>query len=120
MHNDESRKVGEQRDRRSQSIDPIAADRGASTEPTDASAERAFPGWANDRTPRHGPGTAEPLEAGNKMILVGIAALAGGVLFALSMMLGDNGTHNDANNRGPSGQAHNPSEAVNAHNPKLQ
>ena len=54
------------------------------------------------------------------MILVGIAALAGGVLFALSMMLGDNGTHNDANNRGPSGQAHNPSEAVNAHNPKLQ
>ena len=54
------------------------------------------------------------------MILVGIAALAGGVLLALSFMIGDNGTHNDANNRGPSGEAYNPTEIPNAHNPKVQ
>jgi hypothetical protein len=70
---------------------------------------------------RYGPGTAEPIEPGNKMILVGIAALAGGLLVALSFMIGDNGTHNDANNRGPSETAHNPTGITNnANNPKAE
>ena len=55
----------------------------------------------------YGPGTAEPLPAKVKFALVGIAALAGCILLALSFMIGDNGTRNDANNRGPSGVAQN-------------
>ena len=55
----------------------------------------------------YGPGTAEPLPAKVKFALVGIAALAGCILVALSFMIGDNGTRNDANNRGPSGVAQN-------------
>ena len=55
----------------------------------------------------YGPGTAEPLPAKVKFALVGIAALAGCILVALSFMIGDNGIRNDANNRGPSGVAQN-------------
>ena len=55
----------------------------------------------------YGPGTAVPLPAKVKFALVGIAALAGCILVALSFMIGDNGTRNDANNRGPSGVAQN-------------
>ena len=55
----------------------------------------------------YGPGSAEPLPAKIKFALVGIAALVGCILLALSFMIGDNGTRNDANNRGPSGVAQN-------------
>ena len=55
----------------------------------------------------YGPGTAEPLPAKTKFALVGIAAVVGCILVALSFMIGDNGTRNDANNRGPSGVAQN-------------
>ena len=60
----------------------------------------------------YGPGTAEPLSAKVKFALVGIAALAGCILLALSFMIGDNGTHNDANDRGPSGVAQNRADST--------
>ena len=60
----------------------------------------------------YGPGTAEPLPAKVTFALVGIAVLAGCILGALSFMIGDNGTRNDANNRGPSGVAQNRSDST--------
>ena len=60
----------------------------------------------------YGPGTAEPLPAKVKFALVGIAVLAGCILVALSFMIGDNGTRNDANNRGPSGVAQNRADPI--------
>ena len=67
--------------------------------------ERSRSFW---KTPvEYGPGSGDPLATGNKVALVSIAALTGCILLAISFMVGDNGTQNDANNRGPSGQAQN-------------
>ena len=60
----------------------------------------------------YGPGTAEPLPAKTKFALAGIAALVGCILVALSFMIGDNGTRNDANDRGPSGVAQNRADPI--------
>ncbi len=119
MQDEQSRKLDDALDKTFPASDPVAIGKATGTEPLEGSPARQVP-WCEDRTPQYGPGSAEPIDAGNKMMLVGIAALAGGVLLALSFMIGDNGTHNDANNRGPSGEAHNPTETPNANSPKAQ
>lgn len=119
MHDEQSRKLDDALDKTFPASDPVAIGKATGTEPLEGPIDRPVP-WSEDRTPHYGPGSAEPIEAGNKMMLVGIAAIAGGVLLALSFMIGDNGTHNDGNNRGPSGEAHNPTGMTNANNPKSQ
>jgi hypothetical protein len=97
--------------------DPVAISEGTGTEPARSPIDRQAPALHAEQSgshrseskepERYGPGTAEPLRPDNKVALIAIAAFAGGLLMALSFMLGDNGTQNDANNRGPSGTAQN-------------
>ena len=98
--------------------DPIAISEGTGTEPPRAPVDRKTPDISDAALPRgrevfvrYGAGTADPLPPGNKIAWVSIAALAGGIIFALSLMLGDSGTHNDANNRGPSGAPQNTADS---------
>ncbi|HET9394703.1 MAG TPA: hypothetical protein VFO36_01500, partial [Nitrospiraceae bacterium] len=122
MNDRQSRKLDDALDKTFPASDPVAIGQETGTEPV-IPIDRKPPAAAEqmeEHPERRGSGTADPIERGNKIILVGIAALAGGLLFALSSMLGDNGTHNDANNRGPSGEAHNPTGASNASSPKGQ
>ena len=79
--------------------------------PIDEEASRT-PAIGQPAQVEYGPGTAEPLPAKVKFALVGIAALAGCILLALSFMIGDNGTHNNANDRGPSGVAQNRADST--------
>jgi hypothetical protein len=76
--------------------DPIAISEGTSTEPPRAPVDRKTPNILdvtfereNEKVPiRQGAGTAEPLRTENKIALVGIAAVAGSIIVALSLMLG--------------------------------
>jgi hypothetical protein len=91
--------------------DPVAISPGTGTEPPRSPVDRKTP-WNADfavaeASGRQGPGTAAPLRPENKIALAGIAVFAAGIIAALSLMLGHNGTQNDANNRGPSGAAQN-------------
>lgn len=97
--------------------DPVAISAGTGTEPPASLIDRKAPvvhieqadshHAQSEKPERYGPGTGDPLRSENKVALIAIAAFAGGVLMALSFMLGDNGTQNDANNRGPSETAQN-------------
>lgn len=94
--------------------DPVAISEGTSTEPPRAPVDRKTPNISaaalaqgREVFVRYGAGTAEPLTPGNKIALVGLAVLAGSIILALWLMLGDSGTRNDANDRGPSGAAQN-------------
>lgn len=86
MHDEQSRKLDDALDKTFPASDPVAIGQATATEPAKAPIDRQAvpPPWAEDRTPHYGPGSAEPIDAGNKMLFVGIAALAGGVLLALS------------------------------------
>jgi hypothetical protein len=111
MHDEQSRKLDDALDKTFPASDPVAIGQETGTEPARASVNRPVPESSNaveEGQRRYGPGSAKPIHPGNKIILLGIAALAGGLLLGLSLMMGDNGTHNDANNRGPSGEPHNP------------
>jgi hypothetical protein len=98
--------------------DPVAISEGTSTEPPRAPIDRQAPNISaaalkhrREVFVRYGAGTAEPLPSGSKVALVSIAALAGGIIFALSLMLGDSGTRNNANDRGPSGAPQNTADS---------
>jgi hypothetical protein len=123
MHDEQSRKLDDALDMTFPASDPVAIGQETGAEPARTPVDRHVPAITDaveGGHRRYGPGTAKPIEPGNKMILVGIAALAGGLLLALSFMIGDNGTHNDANNRGPSGEAHNLTGTPNAANPNVK
>jgi hypothetical protein len=112
-----SLKLDEALDKTFPASDPVAISEGTGTEPPTSSIDRKTPVLHAEQPESHhlqskepeqyGPGTGEPLRFENKVALVAIAAFAGSVLMALSFMLGNNGTQNDGNTRGPSATAQN-------------
>lgn len=115
-----SLKLDEALDKTFPASDPVAISEGTGTEPPTSSIDRKAPVLHAEQSESHhlrskgperyGPGTGDPLGSENKIALVAIAAFAGSVLMALSFMLGNNGTQNDGNNRGPSATAQNRSD----------
>jgi len=108
-----SRKLDEALENTFPASDPVAISCGTSTEPPRSPVDRQTPLVADfdSGDSRNGADTAAPLRSENKIALIGIAAFAGCVIAALSLMLGGSGTQNDANNRGPSGTAQNRAES---------
>jgi hypothetical protein len=113
---DLSRKLDEALENTFPASDPVAIGCATSTEPPRSPVDRTWNADADALNNRDGPGTAEPLRSENKIALVGIAVVAGCLIAALSFMLGETGTQNDASNRGPSGAAQSQAESPPAPN----